>query len=231
MGSKQQKSTPKSAWHTPMTSGLETERVYSGFGASKICHLLTYTFTHLVTAPGPTRGHCSLYTAQQCLPIIVKWQSRRPIRLYSGGGVHQKRQAAWAERQQRACSAVDCSAGSQCSSPTALRRLNVTSRAWRGGTRDECRDRRRGPAEQFTSATVTHQQTVRILSLCKREKFRQKYGKCSQNFTQQRRGRPFLKVTRQVMGPGRRKSPSGVHIQSRSGGLGVPFLPEADAFL
>jgi len=36
-----------------MTSGLETERVYSGFGASKICHLLTKTLTHLLKAPDP----------------------------------------------------------------------------------------------------------------------------------------------------------------------------------
>jgi len=39
-----------------MTSGLETVRAYSGFGASQICHLFTYTYTYLPTySPGPTR--------------------------------------------------------------------------------------------------------------------------------------------------------------------------------
>jgi len=32
-----------------MTSGLETESAYSGFGTSQICHLLTYLLRHLPT--------------------------------------------------------------------------------------------------------------------------------------------------------------------------------------
>ena len=43
-----------------MTPDLQTERVYSGFGTSKTCHLLTYlltwTITHLLTAPDPHRA-------------------------------------------------------------------------------------------------------------------------------------------------------------------------------
>jgi len=37
-----------------MTSGQETDRAYSHFGASKICHILTYLDTYPLTARGPT---------------------------------------------------------------------------------------------------------------------------------------------------------------------------------
>ena len=40
-----------------MTSGPETERAYSGFGISYICHLLTYLDTYPPTySPGPILG-------------------------------------------------------------------------------------------------------------------------------------------------------------------------------
>jgi len=40
-----------------MTSGLETERAYSGFGASQICHLVTYLLRHLPTYLQPRDPH------------------------------------------------------------------------------------------------------------------------------------------------------------------------------
>ena len=42
--------------------GLETKRAYSGFGASQVCHLLTYLDTYPpIYSPGPTRGTFLVY--------------------------------------------------------------------------------------------------------------------------------------------------------------------------
>jgi len=55
----QHKINPKyqsQVYSPPITSDLDMDRAYSGFSASKICYLLSYLDTHLLTAPGLTRG-------------------------------------------------------------------------------------------------------------------------------------------------------------------------------
>jgi len=46
----------------PTTSGLEMERVYSGLGASLICHSLTYLDTYPLTYSPDTHGASSITT-------------------------------------------------------------------------------------------------------------------------------------------------------------------------
>jgi len=52
----------------PTTAGQETERAYSGFGTSKICHLLTYLDTYPLAYSPMTHTGLSPHCVQQLHP-------------------------------------------------------------------------------------------------------------------------------------------------------------------